>query len=115
MTTVSVPGARVHFPEWYDERGEWEAESKGWLQGVQVELADGGRYPLFLYDPVRIAQDAEADAGHGRAVLAEPGLVVVPEVTRPAILAAVEELVRQRFFDHLRPLPAAAAGSRAAG
>lgn len=93
----------VRFPEDYDERGEWDVERKGWLQGVEVELA-GERFPLFFYDPVRLAQDLEADGKHGRTVLAEPGLVVVAEVTRAAILRAVEELVRQRFFDHLKPV-----------
>jgi hypothetical protein len=108
---IQLAECRVHFPEDYDERGEWEVERKGWLQGVRVELPDGNCYPLFLYDPVRLAQDLEADARHGRTVMAEPGMVVLPELTKEGILRAVEELVRERFFDHLKPLaPAAANG-----
>ena len=105
----------IHFPEDYDERGEWEVERKGWLQGVEVELAGEGRFPLFFYDPVRLAQDLEADGKQGRGALAEPGLVVIAEVTRASILSAVEELVRQRYFDHLKPLaqPAANGFTRA--
>lgn len=106
---IPLDGCRVHFPDDYDERGEWEVERKGWLQGVRVELPGGNCYPLFLYDPVRLAQDLEADAKHGRAVMAEPGMVVLPELTRAAILRAVEQLVRGRFFDHLKPLAAATA------
>jgi hypothetical protein len=99
-----IEGGIVHFPEWYDERGEWEAESKGWLQGVQIELPDGKRFPLFFYDPVRLAQDLEADTSQDRPVIAEPGLAVVPEVTRGAIIRAAERLVKERFFDLLKPL-----------
>lgn len=105
---IDHAGCRVHFPEAYDERGEWEVEAKGWLQGVQVELTDGSRFPLFFYDPVRLSQDLEADRKQGRVVMAEPGMVVVPEVTRDGILRAVEQLVRDRYFDHLKPLTAPA-------
>ncbi len=101
--TVHVENALVHFPDWYDERGEWEAESKGYLPGVQVEIA-GERYGIFVYDPVRLTQDLEESGNLTSAVLAEPGMVVVPTVTRESILRAIPELVRGRFFDHLRPL-----------
>jgi hypothetical protein len=99
MTTVQLDGCRVRFPDWYDDRGEWEAEEKGWLQGVEVELPDGRCFPLFLYDPVRLAQALE----HTPTAVAEPGLVVLPEVTRSGILRSVPELVRRRYFDHLVP------------
>ena len=93
----------VHFPDWYDERGEWEVESKGWLQGATVELANGNRYPVFLYDPVRLQQDLEADAKQGRPWVAEPGLIVLPELTRAAITAVIEQLVKNDFFQHFVP------------
>jgi hypothetical protein len=104
---VQLSTCRVHFPTDYDDRGEWEVERKGWLQGVQVELPNGSTYPLFFYDPVRLAQDFEAESTEGRCVLAEPGLVVISEVTRPNIVRAVEELCQRGYFNHLRPLIAA--------
>jgi hypothetical protein len=39
---------QVVFPDWYDERGEWEAKAKGWLQGVEVRFANGDAHPLFF-------------------------------------------------------------------
>ncbi len=96
----------IHFPDWFDERGEWEAEMKGWLPGAAVELAGGTRYPVFFYDPVRLRQDLDADAAEGRPYVAEPGLIVLPTVTRAAIQLAVERLVEDGYFQHLRPLPA---------
>lgn len=111
MDAVRLDGCTVHFPEHYDDRGEWEAEAKGWLQGVEVEMPDGHRYPLFFYDPVRLAQDLEARRTDPPALVAEPGMVIVPEVTRATILDAVTGLARATFFDRIRPVvPANANG-----
>jgi len=102
METAS--GYIIHFPDYYDELTEIEVCAKGWFAGVKVELPDGTQYPVFFYDPVRLGQDLTADAKQGRPVVAEPGLVVVPEVTRAAILEAIERLVKHGYFQHLQPL-----------
>ena len=104
MMTIELTECRVHFPPDYDERGEWEVENKGWLHGVRVELPDGSIYPISRYDPVRLAQALESDAKWGAGVIAEPGLVVIPELTRAAILRVAAKLVQRGFFDHLKPL-----------
>jgi hypothetical protein len=100
--TLNLERCRVLFPDWYDELAEVEAEHKGWLQGVSVELADGRRVPVHFYDPVRLGQDLEEDAKWGRPCIAEPGLIVVPAVTREAIRQAVAYLSGTDYFDHLR-------------
>jgi len=100
--TTRVENTLIHFPEWYDERGEWEAETKGWLQGVQVEFPKGQLYPLFFYDPVRLAQDLEAEDAMG--VVAEPGMVVIAELTRSNIVRAVEKLIFANYFERLKPI-----------
>jgi hypothetical protein len=106
MATNAI-GFTIHFPDWFDERAEWEVESKGWLQGVTVELADGARYPVFFYDPVRLSQDLDTETSTGHPHLAEPGMIVLPHVTRAAITEALGQLVGTGFFDHMRPLPQA--------
>ncbi|MBI2807875.1 MAG: hypothetical protein HYX68_23070 [Planctomycetes bacterium] len=88
----------VVFPEWYDERGEWEAKEKGWLQGVEVRFFNGSIHPVFFYDPVRLAQDLETDVKHGRPFVAQPGMVVLSEITRDAILDVVDKLVHEAYF-----------------
>ena len=89
---------QVVFPDWYDERGEWEANEKGWLQGVGVRFSSGEVYSVFFYDPVRLAQDLETDTKHGRPFVAHPGMIVIPEITRKAILDVVGKLVDEAFF-----------------
>src|SRR5437016_1381915 len=102
--TIMTADITYHFPPEFDERAEYEMTPKGHLCGGEVELADGRRFPVTFFDPVRLAQDLEELARHGEAALVEPALVVIPEVTREGILRTLPELVRQRFFDHLKPV-----------
>ena len=94
----------VVFPDWYDERAEYEVPMKGYLEGVVVRMADGARYGLCFYDPVRLQQDVERGAEFGQTYVAEPGLVILPEVTTQAIQKVVPNLLRDGFFSHLKPL-----------
>ena|SRR5579872_6206202 len=103
MPTEVVPFTVV-FPEWYDARLEHETPSKGYLSDVEVRLEDGSRYRLYFIDPVRLAQNLEDDSQAGRAYYAEPGLVVVPEVTTQAVRAAVSGLFTDGFFRQLKPV-----------
>lgn len=109
--TINASGITFHFPHDFDERAESEMEARGHLWGGEVELADGRRYPVTFFDPVRLTQDLESMTANGEPAFIEPGLIVVMEVTREAIARTLPELVRQRFFDHMRPLtPAGANG-----
>jgi hypothetical protein len=100
---------QVLFPPWYDERWEAEAPAKGFLPGVQVAVG-GRRYSFYFIDPSRLQQTLEDDQAAGRPYYAEPGLVVVPEVSTEAIRQAVAGLVRDGFFHRLAPSASAADG-----
>jgi hypothetical protein len=102
MSMAAPPNFQVVFPDWYDERGEWEAEAKGWLQGVEVRFSNGDVQALFFYDPVRLAQDLEAEAKCGNPFIASPGLVVVPKITRETILNTVSNLVKTAYLPLLK-------------
>ncbi len=106
---LATPTATFHFPTDFDERAEFEMTLKGYLCDGFVELQDGRRFPVTFYDPVRLAQDVEASGSYGIPMLAEPGLVVIPKVTREAIERTIPELIEQRFFDHLKPINVALA------
>jgi hypothetical protein len=102
MSVKSTPFS-VIFPPWFDEIAALEHQSKGWLADVEVRLEDGTRYRLHFYDPVRLAQDLEAYTKLGKPYLAEPNMVVVPEVCPPAINAAVAGLCADGVFAHFQP------------
>jgi hypothetical protein len=95
----------VTLPEWYDARAEPEATLKGFLSDVQVQTGDGLRYRLYFIDPIRLQQTLEDDSACGRPYFTEPGLVVLPEVTKEAIRQVVPRLVKDGFFHHLAPIP----------
>jgi hypothetical protein len=103
---VGGTGYTIELPEGFDDRAEAEMTDKGYLSGVVVEFAGSGRFEMNFIDPVRLSQDLERLAAQGTRYFTEPGLVVLPDVTLPLIQEAIAGLVRERFFDHLKPLPA---------
>src|SRR5262245_51419066 len=94
----------ISFPDWYDERAEFETPLKGFLGGVVVRSEDGSSYELYFTDPVRLQQTLEDDTKAGRPYYTEPGLVVLPEVTTEAIRQAISGLWREGFFRLLKSL-----------
>jgi hypothetical protein len=96
---------RLIFPEGFDARWESEMTDKGYLSEVIVQLEDGPRYQVNFIDPVRLRQDLDSETKSERPYYAEPGLIIVPEVTMQAIRRAVDGLWQDDFFDHLKPLP----------
>ena len=99
MKTLSGP--RIIFPEGFDERAAFETPLKGWLN-AQIELEDGGRYAVYFSDPIRLQQDLDEAVRSERPCFAEPGLIIVPEVTVKAIRDAVQFLWKQGFFAYLK-------------
>jgi hypothetical protein len=102
MKTLSCP--QVIFPEGFDERAAFEAPLKGWLR-ARVESEDGCRYAVYFSDPIRLQQDLAEEVKLGRPCFAEPGLIILPEVTVEAIQDAVEFLWEQGFFAYLKADP----------
>jgi hypothetical protein len=91
---------KLIFKEKFDDRLAFDVAQKGWCGIVTVELPEGGRVEVFFYSPTRLAQDLEADAKAGHPYVAEPGLIVVPEVSLPYMEGAVEQLYKQGYFEH---------------
>lgn len=86
----------------FDERTQWEVQQKGWCEQAIVHLPDGSKVHVSFWDPVRLSQDLETDLKLGRACLAEPGMIVIPQVTVGNMKAAVEDLYGRGYFDRLR-------------
>ena len=92
---------RLLFHEGIDERAAFEMTLKGWVS-AQVATEDGAHYPVYFCDPVRLQQDLDERAAQGEPCLAEPGLIVLPEVTVEAAERAVQFLWRRGFFTGLQ-------------
>jgi len=99
-----APVAKLVFVGAFSEREAVEAQDRGYLSHVLAEI-DGVRlYPVVFYDPVRLQQDLEESARHGRAFVADPGLIVLPDITLEAMRAAVQRLAQEGFFERLVPV-----------
>jgi hypothetical protein len=77
----------------------------GYRGDVIVEFADGEAFPIYFYEPdaIREELDARIRSGFGQFV-AEPGLVVVPEITIAGVKSSVPELIEVGYFAHLKPV-----------
>jgi hypothetical protein len=95
---------RLTFSYHLDERAEWEIENKGWFEQAIVHLPDGKKLQVSFWDPIRLAQDLEADLKSGRACLAAPGMIVIPKITVRNMEAAVKDLYENGYFDRLQSL-----------
>jgi len=104
VTTESTSFPKLHFREPLDEKLAWEISSKGWYAGLIVELENGLRFSVFLYDATRLAQDLESEIALGRPFIAEPGMIVISEITEENIRTAIQQLHREGWFDHLLPI-----------
>ena len=93
---------RLVFPEGFTDRDEWEMERKGFVYAF-LECEDGRRHQVLFIDPVRLAQDVEATLASGQPYYYECGLVVVPEVTIPALTRVIPSLVEEGFLERHVP------------
>ena len=102
QTIVEVENARLIFEGGFDDFDAFNAIGAGYRGGVLVELHDGSRYPVVFYDPVRLGQDLEEESKQGSTFIAEPGMIVLAEVSLENMKAAVSGLQRQGYFVHLK-------------
>lgn len=96
----------IHWPEGFDARSEFETPMRGYLSDVTVQAEDGTSYSLFFIDPSRLRQELEYEVKSGSPFFAEPGMIVLPQVTTDAICAAVAKLWQQGYFGNLKPVVA---------
>ena len=103
MSTPS-PAIKLAFIGRFSEREASEARDRGYLSHVLVDVDGQYLYPVVFYDPVRLQQDLEMSAKHGRAFIADPGMIVLADITIEAMQEAVQRLWSEGFFQHIVPV-----------
>ena len=91
--------AKLIFVNGLPERLLDEAPDRGCYRAT-IELANGDRFAVEYYDPVRLSQEVDDLLSQGRHV-AYAGVVVIPEVTLKNMEDALERLVEEGFFAQL--------------
>jgi hypothetical protein len=93
----------IKFPDYYDELYEFECESKGYMNNIEVYLKDGGKYSLCFMGPFRINQDLESEVNMGNSFLFEPNLIIVPKVNKKNIVSSIEQVYKEALFTSMKP------------
>ena len=103
MSTTSLT-IKLVFAREFSERAAFEARDRGYLSHVVVEINGQNLYPVVFYDPIRLQQDLEESARHGRPFVADPGMIVVSDITMDAMQEAVQRLYQEGYFNYLVPV-----------
>jgi hypothetical protein len=90
----------ISFPAGHFDR-EFELPYKGYARNVHVKAADGRSWTLYFTDLSRLRQDLDDAKGRGECYFAEPGMIVLSEVTIEIIRNAIEGLWDDGFFKTL--------------
>jgi thymidylate kinase len=94
---------KLIFEYGFDERDQCEAKDRGYLNYVRVLLRNGYSYSVVFYDHVRLGQDLEEETKLDHRFIAEPGMIVLPEVTLENMQTAVNKLEQEGFFNRIVP------------
>lgn len=97
--------ATLLFDYEFDEQAQFEASARGYLSHVKVRTIDNVVYPVCFYDPVRLSQDLDEECDQGNCFIAEPGMIVLRNITLPDMQAAIDRLELEGFFKRLSAFP----------
>ncbi len=92
----------LYFEHGFNEQDAYEAQMRGYRSHVWVVFEDDSSHPVTFFDMNRLAQELTAEASEGRAFIAEPGLIVVLEVTMENMEGAARRLAQEGFFERRR-------------
>ncbi len=96
--------ANLIFIYGFDERKEDEANARGYVNHVLVQIRSGNKYPVVFYDLVRLGQDLDEECKLGNRFVADPGMIVLEYITLKTMQAAVDRLEEEGFFAKFLPI-----------
>lgn len=85
----------VEFPDYFDEYAD-EIKAKGYFADLVVSFGGRRLRPTF-YDRFRFDQECDDAFAGGEPFFTAPLLIVLPEVTRERITAAIDDLAAGDF------------------
>jgi hypothetical protein len=101
MTTPPKPSPRLHLPH---PTALEEGFERGYLSNVLVELGPDQLYPVFFTTPARLAGELSTMRAHGEPYIIETGMILVHEITRENLDAAVAAMLAEGWFEYQVPL-----------
>jgi hypothetical protein len=86
-----------------DEKSAFDLAQKSYFNPIIVDLPDRRRVPIHFRDPARLTQDLQTHLKAKKHCIADPTLVVIPQVTAQNMVVAVTELYHTGYFAPLNP------------
>jgi hypothetical protein len=102
--TEKHPLVKLVFPVEGFQRQLDEATERGFLSHVLVEIDGTNLYPVCFYAIDELRGQFIEDPRYPYPVVAEPGMIVLPEITLDRMEDAVRWLCEKGYFRHMRPL-----------
>lgn len=104
---VDADFPRLVFAHDVDDR---DIAPRGYRGDATVEFASGEVFPLYFYEPTAVREelDGRTKWEFGRFV-AEPGLVIIPEISVANMKSVVAQLIDIGYFAHYKPITESAA------
>jgi hypothetical protein len=95
---------KIIFPDGFNQRHQHEMTLRGCLSDALVELANGEQYDVDFIEPSRLAHDLAGYVAANIPCYAEPGLIVIQEITMDSIHEALHYLCDHDFFKSFKPV-----------
>jgi hypothetical protein len=86
-----------------DDPELWDINARGYCTHVMVRTSERKCFRLDFYEPCRLAQDIDVQVTQMKDFLAEPEVVVIPDVNREEIVRAVTCLAKTDYFEKRVP------------
>jgi hypothetical protein len=88
----------------YEEDDMFMLEERGCLSHAFVEIDGSELFPVYFYTPEYLVYVLGVRSEHGRSLVAETGMIVLPEISIPSINKAIQYLCDIGYFNYMAPL-----------
>lgn len=98
------PAVKLIFPAEGFQCQLGDADERGFLSHVLVEIDGTDFYPVCFYSIGELAGELREDPRYPDKVVAEIGMIVLPELSLDRMEKAVQWLCEKGYFRYMRPL-----------
>jgi hypothetical protein len=88
----------------FEETTALDLARKSYFRQIIVDLPNRSSIPVCFSDPARLAQALETNFKARKHCVAEPGLIILQQITAENMIIAVTELYHAGYFANSSPL-----------
>jgi hypothetical protein len=88
----------------YEEDDMFMLDDLGCLSHAFVEIDGSALYPVYFYSSGRLIYEMKTMSERGQSFVAQTGMIVLPQISIPAIEDAIQDLCDIGYFDYMTPM-----------